>query len=250
MIAKQYYMPASSIEDPISCVIDDEHRGILYNALSKLSQHEAVSVEKHFAEHLSFRQIGREIGKSHEYVRICASRGLIKLRIILNGACDFLAETRLKNPDAYYRKHENITFLAPRASRRTITPRIKRVLSEEERKERQRFLKRQHYLNNIDEIKKRRRKYYEENYNSVRCWTQRWIDENIERHKEYQKQYQKQYQRRYTQNLADGYVRTLLTQDGLRSRDIPQELIGIKRQLLVVKRLLKKGQKPNDNNRR
>lgn len=227
--------------DPIEVAIKNEHNEILYSAINTLTTNEANVIRLRFLsqEHVGYRPIAKRLDCSHEQVRKLVSSGLEKLQFLLSG----LNELGMLGNRPFT---GSISEASPplRPGRETYRQAQKLNLTPEERKERERQHKRDHYERNKDRIKKEHREFYEENKNYWHFVCMGWKERNKEAHATYQKQYHKVYAPRYNkkqiEQLADGYIESVIVRNScLSAKDIPQELIELKRQQLKLTRLIK-----------
>jgi hypothetical protein len=84
--------------------------------------------------------------------------------------------------------------------------------------------------------KERAKKYYCNNKEKVNTYKKKWISENYEK----EKSYHIKNARKQCNNLSDYYVsRAVIGRDKLYKKDIPQELIELKRKQLLLTRQIK-----------
>lgn len=136
------------------------------------------------------------------------------------------------------------------------------MLTEEERKERDRANKRKYYLKNKTKLKETRNVYSKENRDRIREYNRAykvdnsdilklkhdvWYRQNRDKRLKYNKEYANANKQTITANqkdrtarLTDGYVASkLYHRSNLSSKDIPQSLIMAKRAEIKLKRLIR-----------
>ena len=103
----------------------------------------------------------------------------------------------------------------------------------QENKEKINERNKKYYWENKEKEKERKKKYYEANKEKLLEQRKKHRKENIEKYREYQKEGIK--------DLSDNYVKGLLTdRTNLTYKDIPQELIEAKRELIKINRFIKR----------
>ena len=133
-----------------------------------------------------------------------------------------------------------------------------------------------YYQANNEKIKERQKQYRQANNEKMKQYNKQYYQANNEKMKERQKQYRqannekmKQYNKQYRQankekikeqrkqyrqddrnKLADSYIKDLIrnqTNGMLKAKDIPQELIELKRNNIILKRKIKDNGKKTTN---
>lgn len=104
---------------------------------------------------------------------------------------------------------------------------------------------RNHYAKHKERVKKKCAEYRDQNPEKVRQTKKNWWSKNLQSKKEWRRkdkianpQKYKRYEYERVVNLTDGYVKKILVKrTTLRCKDVPQEMIQVKRHLLQIKRL-------------
>jgi len=109
----------------------------------------------------------------------------------------------------------------------------------------------EYYLKNKEYFNKRSREYYLKNKENLRKKSREYNSKNKEKINKYFKEYRsknkenckkivKKYKKKQREQLEDGYIVQLITQNtGLTTADIPSELIEAKRLEIKIKRIIK-----------
>lgn len=220
--------------DPLEFAIRNERQEILHNLLKTLPENERNAIKLKFfpKEHTStsYRSIANKLNYSHEQTRKLVYNGLVKLRISLSRYFD-QSERSDSPPFTGTIPHSDIIKKASR-SRSNTYPELLGLTG----KERAKKCSSLYYLNNKERLKKKTRDFYEENKSYWYVWCKNWREKNRKRLNEYNNEYH----RMYAKELRNGYVKSVIANGSrLSSKDIPQELVELKRQQLKLIRLTK-----------
>lgn len=233
--------------DPVEFAIQNEHKELLYNAIKTLPDNEANVIRLRFLsqKHVGYRPIAKRLNCSHEQARKLVTSGLEKLQLRLRSdldECESRPFTGIMPVDYQVTR--------PGRDKPRQPPMFN--LTAEEQRERKKQLSSAWYERNKGRIKKERKEDYEENKGTWHTRSKNWIERNKEAHTAYQRQYHKvyapQYLKKQVEQLADGYVKSVIVgKSRLSAKDIPQELIELKRQQIKLIRLIKEKEQADEH---
>jgi hypothetical protein len=234
---------------PVEFAVQNEHKEILHNAIKTLPDNEANVIRLRFLsqEYVGYRPIAKRLDCSHEQVRKLVASGLEKLQFLLSN----LNESGMPGSRPFTGNIPE-TVPVPRPGRETYRQAQRLNLTTEERKERKKQHAAEWYEKNKERINREHKEDYRENKGVWYVRNKNWQEKNKEAHTKYQRQYHKvyapQYNKKQVERLTDGYVKSIIVgKSRLSTKDIPQELIELKRRQLKLTRLIQEKEKEQEN---
>ena len=217
----------SRYPDPLDCAVGNELAAILADKLKKLPKQQALIVKEYLWGLKSYREIGKEQGCSHEYVRKMKDKGLDSLRESLG----FLAG-EIKCCETSKRA---LPVTKKQVNR--LSPEQHAAMTPLQKKERQRQLSHKWYLKNRDHLLLENKHEYREDRVYWDWRSKKWQ----QKHPESLRAYQRQYHKQRSEDLGDATVaERIIAGTDLTKQDIPYKLIELKRKELILHRIIAK----------